>query len=71
MKKQIVKINDKYAARIKKWYHIRWRYLGIITFWIEIPDDASAILVDTIKEAESKYYTFFPKIRVVKNEISE
>lgn len=30
---QIVKHNDIYLARFKKWYHLKWRYIGTMTAW--------------------------------------
>ncbi len=34
MKKQIIKINGRYYPRYKKWYHLRWRYVGNYSWWL-------------------------------------
>lgn len=54
MKSEIVKINNKYAVRFKKWYHLTWRYMGITTDWDYIRGDMDFCFVDTLEQAESK-----------------
>ena len=53
-KKQIVKVNDKYAARYKKWWQFSWRYIGINYTWSERCLHYDFVLCDTKEQACEK-----------------
>ena len=64
MKKQVVKIEGRYAARFKKWYHIQWRYIGIRKTWKESMlcfEAEEYILHDSKELADQRLIDFFPK----------
>lgn len=63
MKKEVVNVNGKYAARFKRWYHIRWRYIGNAHTWNESEiKGSSLILTNDYYKAEKKLNDWFPKI---------
>ena len=64
-KKQVVKVNDKYAARYRKWYQFSWRYLGQAAIWDKTELHQDFILTDTKEAACSKLKRFFPTIEVL------
>ena len=33
MKAEVVKIDEMFTARIKKWYHWDWWYIGSVSLW--------------------------------------
>jgi len=61
--KQVVKINNKYAARYKKWYHFHWKYIGIEESWLKF--NYNFILVDTKEEACEKLRKWFAEPEVI------
>ena len=56
MKKQVVLINGNYYARYKKWYNLRWRYIGNIHSWYFINEYCRC---ESIDEAKDKLYKYF------------
>jgi len=64
MKKQVVKIEGKYAARFKKWYHLQWRYIGVRKAWREDMlsfNTERYTMHDTKELADQRLIDFFPK----------
>lgn len=59
MKKEIVQSRIGYYARYKKWYHIRWRYIGINHTWIHPYGFCAS---STYQEAQEKLDYFFPDL---------
>ena len=68
MRGEIVKVNDKFAARFKRWYHLRWRYIGINYTHSFRYAGMSFIECDTYKEAESKLKRYMPVITKIDEE---
>jgi len=68
MKKQIVKIGDKFAARQRKNRWCKWKYLGINCIWKEdyLTEIQKYCLVDSEEEAEKKFKWFNKEFEVVK-----
>jgi hypothetical protein len=64
-KKQVIKVNDKYAARYKKWWQISWTYIGIDETWSERYLYNSYVLEDTKEAACNKLKRWFPKIEIL------
>tara|TARA_R110002051_G_scaffold288934_1_gene351820 strand:+ start:69 stop:341 length:273 start_codon:yes stop_codon:yes gene_type:complete len=59
-KKEVVKVNDKYAARYKKWWQISWRYIGIDCVWGKSKLNRDYVLENTEEEAFYKLKKWFP-----------
>ena len=70
MRKEII-ITDscKFASRYKKWYHLRWRYIGVIDSCV---GDKSLrhdfVLRDTKDECVDNTKMFFPVIKTINND---
>jgi len=64
-KKQVVKVNDKYAARYKKWWQLSWRYVGINDVWSGRYLTYCFVLTDTKEQACEKLNNWLPKIEVL------
>lgn len=64
-KKQVVKVNDKYAARYKKWWQISWTYIGINSTWSKKYLFADYVLEPTKEAACNKLSKWFPKVEVL------
>jgi hypothetical protein len=59
-KKEVVKVNDKFAARYKKWWQISWRYIGIQSSWGRSKLNRIYVLEDTKEDACYKLKMWFP-----------
>lgn len=63
MKTEIIKVGDMYAARYKKWYHLRWRYIGRIHSWTgKSILRNSYMLESSVEKAQKRIDDFFIKI---------
>ena len=63
MKKEIVRVNDRYAVRYKRWYHLRWRYIGHNYIWFKYDLHKDFITCRTYEESKNKLDRFFPNIQ--------
>jgi hypothetical protein len=64
MKKEIVRLRKGYVARVKKWYQLEWRYIGIYKLWpFSYLDHESFPLcyLKTEDQARQRLHDFFPK----------
>lgn len=66
MEKQIIKHGDKFAARYKKWYHLRWRYIGLSYTWNSINE---YVLTNTYDKALDKIINWFPETIIISKHI--
>ena len=58
MKKQVVSINGKYAARVKRWYFFEWKYLSS-NYTFTRPDYVQEhCLLNTLDEAKERLKRF-------------
>jgi len=71
MKGEIVKVNGKYVARIKRWYNIRWRYIGINYTHSCKYAGMFFVTCDTYNEAQSKLKRYIPYIVKLKENDKE
>ena len=65
IKKQVVKVNDKYAARYKKWWQLEWTYIGQNHTWDKDYLHNGFILLDTKEEACVRLNNWLPKIEIL------
>jgi len=64
-KKQVVKVNDKYAARYKKWWQTNWIYIGINSTWSKTHLHCDFVLEETKEAACEKLKKWFSEIIVL------
>jgi hypothetical protein len=64
-KKQVVKVNDKYAARYKKWWQINWTYIGIESTWSKRHLLKDYVLEEKKEAACNKLKRWFPEVVVL------
>lgn len=63
MKKEIVKIRGKFAARYKRWYYFNWVYISIAgNTYYERTFVKDFCLVETQEEAEIRISSYFGKV---------
>ncbi len=58
MKKQVVEINGKYAARVKRYKWTRWRYLGLNYKHSDLYNIEKFCLTNTVEEANKRFEWF-------------
>ena len=66
MKTEIIKYENQYAARYKKWYHLRWRYIGLRYTWLHAHDFC---LTQTYEQALEKINNWFTEIVIISKNI--
>ncbi len=62
MNKQVIKVNGQYAARYKKWYHTKWRYIVMAHSHPEKNAGKPYCLLPTEQEAKDRLSEWFPQI---------
>ena len=65
MKGEVVEVNNKYAARVKKWYSLRWKYIGITYLHSEDNVGNCYILCDTYDDALERLRRVLPIIKTI------
>lgn len=65
MKQQVVKIKGKYAARVKKWYWKKWRYLGYNCTHTELRDIETYCLFEKVEESTERFNWFGRKFEII------
>lgn len=68
-KKEVVRINGKYAARFKKWWQLDWRYIGQSYTHLNLSRNSDYILEENIEDANAKLKIWFPNIEIILIEI--
>ena len=64
-KKQVVQVNDKYAARYKKWWQKEWTYIGINLTWSKRHLHQDFVLEESKEAACKKLKRWFPEVVVL------
>jgi hypothetical protein len=64
-KKQVVQVNDKYAARYKKWWQKEWTYIGINSVWSKRGLHQNFVLEESKEAAYKKLKRWFPEVVVL------
>ena len=63
---QIVKHNDIYLARFKKWYHLKWRYIGTMTAWTEVNEGTTCLFCRNEKDAFDRLKLYFKDFEIIR-----
>jgi len=64
-KKQVVQVNDKYAARYRKWWQKEWRYIGRNLTWSKRDLRQDFVLEESKEAACQKLKRWFPEVVVL------